>query len=181
MILISAGHYPEAKGASFGNFNEHDEAVIWAKLIAAMLGKDALVIPTGTPRQKIDFINEYHKRIPVTAAIEIHFNSAMDSQGNHVGSGCETLFCPGSMRGHVLAEAVHAQLIKVFKPDRGIKEGWYKMDPMNGPDAFLSKTAMPAIIMEPEFIHRVDNIKNHREEGCFAIAHGLESFLLEKD
>ena len=36
--------------------------------------------------------------------------------------------------------------------NRGAKEGWYRMDPNNGPDAFLAKTKCPAIIVEPFFL-----------------------------
>lgn len=175
MIFVSAGHHPQAKGASFGDFNEYDEAIIWAQLLVAMLGSDSLLVPTGKLTEKINWINQNGNKNDI--AVEIHFNSAKSADGTPVGSGCETLYCPGSIAGYNLALPVQKQLASLFRPDRGVKEGWYQMNPEKGPDAFLLRTNPVAIIIEPEFIHRVDKIKNNRDDGCYVIARGLQDYL----
>lgn len=194
MILVSAGHHPRSRGAHFGDFYEHDEAVIWAQRIVDILGSDsAILVPTGSLPEKLAWIK--HHANNSAAAIEIHFNSAqiphktgryeLDEDGNeveiieyeHIGAGSETLFCPGSFSGHRLATMIQNRICIVSKPDRGTKEGWYQMNPAKGPDVFLSDTSMPAVIVEPEFIHRRDRIVAMREQGCSAIVGGLLDYV----
>lgn len=169
MILISAGHHQLKKGASFGDFNEHDEAQEWVSLIANYMGRDAMVVPSGILQDKVKFINS----TPATVAIEIHFNSALDREGKHVGRGCETLYHPGSKTGSHIASWLQNIMAQYLPPSRGIKEGWYRMNPANGPDFFLARTNIPAIILEPEFIHHVDLIKGQRAAVCRMLADAL--------
>lgn len=176
MILVSAGHRPEARGACYQTFCEWNEAMLWASRIVQILNHEALLVPTGHLRQKVEFINARRPAV----AIEIHFNSAVDRGGNHIGEGCETLYMPGSARGRALAEHVHAAYAPLFPPDRGIKEGWYRMDPANGPDYFLRATSCPALILEPDFIHRQSDIQGNRVAACEAIAHALRSYVAQR-
>lgn len=172
MILLSAGHHQLMKGASFEGFNEHDEALKWVSLIAHHMASDCMVIPAGTLKNKIEFINEVKSG---TLAVEIHFNAAINSLGEHIGSGCETLHYPTSSIGRKLAQDVQKTLSNYFQPDRGVKEGWYRMNPENGPDFFLARTKMPAIIIEPEFIHNKKQIIEMREQCCISLAKTLIS------
>lgn len=182
MIYVSIGHHAEAKGASFGDFNEYDEATIWANLLVAMLADSSLLVPPGALKTKVEYVNNQSDAV---VALEIHFNSAKKTIVNaaganeeiNVGSGSETLYCPNSIPGFKLATAVQKELGRVFKPDRGVKEGWYRMNPKFGPDFFLVQTKIPSVIVEPEFIHRKETIINSREEGCYAIARGLQNYL----
>jgi N-acetylmuramoyl-L-alanine amidase len=171
MIFISAGHYPAAPGAKFERFIEHDEAIVWAKAITERLGKHGTLVPTGVLREKVAFINE--RIMNGDFAVEVHFNAAVDSSGTNVGRGCESLYYPGSLDGKDLAELCQGILSEFFAPDRGAKEGWYRMDPARGPDFFLAKTKCPAVIIEPEFVHRFDLIHTYREEACKDIADAL--------
>lgn len=173
MIFISAGHYPSAPGAKWERFIEHDEAVIWAQTLEAHID-NAMLVPTGVLREKVKFINE--RVINGDIAIEIHFNAARDSNNNPVGKGCETLYYPGSERGQKLAEACQAALNNFFLPDRGAKEGWYRMNKKNGPDFFLAKTVCTAVIIEPEFVHRANIIHQHRSEAVEELAAALKEF-----
>lgn len=168
-IALSAGHNPVKKGACYLNFCEYDEAVLWVELIAEHLGNHAYIVPTGKLKDKVKAINERD----CVLAVEIHFNSAVNSVGKHVGKGSETLYCPGSERGEYAANAVQEVLAPTLFRDRGIKEGWYQMNKNKGPDYFLAKTNCPAIILEPDFIHRVRHITNNRELACKAIASAL--------
>lgn len=171
MICISAGHHPQSKGASFGDFNEHDEAVLWASRIKHILGDKAMLVPFDVLRKKVNFINAMKPKM----AIEIHFNSAVDETGKHIGEGCETLYYPNSNKGKELAEVMQKSLSELFQPDRGAKEGWYRMDKKNGPDYFLARTNCVSLILEPEFIHRRDVIEANRLQACEIIATVLHS------
>jgi hypothetical protein len=174
VIFISAGHYPSAPGAKYQRFIEHDEAVIWQKLICNILGDKCISVPTGVLRTKADFINERVMNGDIAA--EIHFNAATDSRGTNVGRGSETLYYPGSDKGKALAEACQSALEELFPPNRGAKEGYYRMDPARGPDFFLAKTKCPAVIVEPEFVHRFALITEKRVAAVDKLANALLAF-----
>lgn len=174
MIIIFAGHHPAAPGASYNGFAEHDEAVRWIELISAFL--DATIVikgPVGALTMKTNYVNKRKPRI----AMDLHFNSAVDGDGNRVGRGSETLYYPRSKDGEHVARFVQEHLCKVCPPDRGVKEGYYRMDPKFGPDWFLARTCCPAIIVEPDFIHRKEEIQQARTAGSEAIAIGLRNAL----
>lgn len=170
MILVSVGHHPHSKGASFGDFNEFDEAQIWVSLICNMLGDLALQVPVGVLKKKVAFINDYcHTHQGDHIAIEIHFNSDL----KHQGHGSESLYYPISWHGQHVAEEIQDHLSRVFGPNRGAKEGWYRMDRSKGPDYFLARTQCTSVIIEPEFIHNQEHIVEGREPGCATIAQVL--------
>lgn len=183
MILISAGHHPLARGACYDGFCEYDEALKWRDEIISILGDQAVAVPTGTLPQKVKWINALDANI----AIEIHFNSAIIN-GTHVGRGCETLYYPGSKKGKDLARTIQHAIAPIHFPDRGIKEGWYRMDKpgivdydgdVEGdekPDYFLRKTNCTAIIIEPEFIHYKIEIPHKRKGTCESIAEALKGW-----
>lgn len=185
MIAVSAGHNNKAPGACFEEFCEFPEAVKWAELIVAALTQlrvEAEFVPTGSLGSKVRWINR--KRADL--AVEIHFNS----DPKHAGKGCETLYCPGSRRGEIVAKVVHDGMAAIMLPDRGIKEGWYRMDKpgvvdyagdVDGDevkDYFLRSTRCPAIILEPEFIHNKSVITNKRDVTSIMIASGLARALV---
>jgi hypothetical protein len=74
----------------------------------------------------------------------------------------------------VYAEDLLEVLSTYFKPNRGAKEGYYKLDPNNGIDYFLKETTCHAVIMEPEFIQNLDLINSSRVLCCKMIAKKLE-------
>ena len=171
MIFISAGHHAARPGASFDGFNEYDEAQLWCAQLRELMQESCLAVPTGVLKEKVAFINN---RDPSNSiAVEIHFNAAKNEAGEHIGKGCETLYFPKSVKGKQLATALNTTLAAFFEPDRGIKEGWYAMNPKNGPDFFLAKTHCPAVILEPDFIHRKEQIQARRESCCQELALSL--------
>ena len=171
MIYISVGHYEEKPGACFNGFCEFNEAKEWVKLIIERMHKDnALRVPTGTLKQKVDFINQ---RSPI-AAVEVHFNSMLSGTN---ASGSETLYHPHSKGGKQLAIEVQLAMHKAGLRDRGVKEGYYRADKTKGVDFFLDKTNCPAIIIEPEFIFNKDTILMYREKACTNIAETLLGYL----
>lgn len=174
-IFVSAGHHAHDPGAIFPPVNpvfiEHDEALAWRDLIvaaaAARRSSQVIVVPDGELSSKIAYINE-RCRAERSVAIEVHFNAGPSS-----AHGCETLHALNSEEGLVLAEIVHRPIARLFQPDRGIKVGYFRMDPKNKVDAFLRETHCPAIIIEPEFVAHHEVIRTHRAAACAGIADAL--------
>lgn len=181
-VLLSAGHSPSSKGASYNDFNEYDEATRWVLLLHDLLinthSFPCATVPTGTLLSKVAHINAdpFAK-----LAIEIHFNSD-ESKRQH---GSETLYMPGSEKGKWAAEIVQAELAGLFPPSRGAKEGWYRMDKpghvdyrgdVDGDEAvlyFLRATKPVSLILEPEFIYNRETIETKRDAACAALAAAL--------
>lgn len=188
-IAISAGHYPSSPGACHRGKCEHEEASVWINNLYREMsdeGYDVLVVPTGGLSSKVRAINEFEADI----AMEIHFNAC----GDCGASGCETLYYPGSSRGQLLAESIQYPLSAALKNrDRGVKEGWYKMDRPGETDFpgdedgdevvdyFLRATKCPAIILEPEFIEEIAykdrfELMEMLNLGVEAIMQGVEDY-----
>lgn len=189
MIAVSAGHFLKARGAHNGNgFYEYPETQWWAEAIVkhfnenvpANIGKAYFINP-GRLGQKVRDVNQMVINRQVKLAVEVHFNSAPGGRAK----GCETLYCPGSEKGKEAARTVHNRYSKLFLPDRGIKEGWYKMDrpgyvdyegDVEGdekPDYFLRMTTCVALILEPQFIQKQNSIEDNRDEAVQLIAQGM--------
>lgn len=183
MIFISAGHHEQSRGAKFNNLTEFALATIWVKKLVELLNEKCFRVPGGRLQDKVDFINNWADKDSL--AVEIHFNSAKmwkdlnrdgiidDDEMVHVGRGSETLYYPGSTKGKSAALTVQDSLGNIMKPNRGAKEGWYRMNPENGPDFFLKKTNCTALIIEPEFIDNTEALRDNFDEACYAIASSL--------
>lgn len=183
MIFISAGHHAEKQGAEFEGITEYSLTTVWADRIFLLLGADnAIRVPNGYLADKVDFINKHNANL----AVEIHFNSFKiwkdlnenglidDGELKYAGRGSETLYYPGSKKGLLAATTIQNALGDIFPPNRGAKEGWYKMNPANGPDYFLKKTKCISLIIEPEFIDNQDIITDNMECACYIIADTLQ-------
>jgi hypothetical protein len=194
-VAVSAGHYPEAKGASYEGVSEFDIAKIWQPELVDAINEAAndyigrhiylqgKMISWGKLPAKVDEIN----RLKADLAIEIHFNAGA------VTSGCETLFAPGSAKGTRAATLIQKEMSRSSGVrSRGAKEGWYKMDKpgvvdyagdVEGDekiDYFLRETSCPAIIIEPEFISQLDTIERIRKPVISAIVGVIGMFAEEK-
>lgn len=167
MIIVTPGHYGSATGATNPNgFSEYPETRHWAHFLCRCLGNKGRYVAAQPLPAKVRAINKLCKEREVTLAIEIHFNSAKNSLGQHVGEGSETLYYPDSERGKYYATRVQEVLGRLFPPDRGVKEGWYRRRQTSGALYFLEYTHCPAIIIEPEFIHLERRITQRREACC---------------
>jgi N-acetylmuramoyl-L-alanine amidase len=193
IVLLSAGHYPSARGACFPAsggphaFCEHDEAVRWVAQLTPLIREQYPVVevPTGTIESKVTWLNSYS--VPadhrVALAAEVHFNSNEQRRG----SGSEVLYYPGSRRGRRAAELVQEALAVIYR-DRGVQEGWYLGDKPGRIDyigdvegdekllAFLSPPRFPSVIIEPEFIFNRAVIEATRDEVCELIAQAIIEF-----
>lgn len=188
-VAISAGHYPEKQGAVWDGISEFDEAQIWQREICESLRQwaiakavDVVVHETqwGGLRQKVAEINSQSCDL----AIEIHFNAG----GTARTSGAEILIYPNSAGGMSIARRMMKPLAEAMETkSRGIKEGWYRMDrphviDFEGDvmgdeviDYFLRETNCPALILEPEFMQQIENIRRLREAGIEAIVNAITS------
>ena len=184
-VAISAGHNPDAQGAKVRDpsdrnkeVTEYDYTVPWQAELIRQLNELETVdhlyirpqfVETGGLKHKVEQIN----KAKCDLAIEIHFNAGAKT------NGCETLFAPDSVLGKDWAKIVHGHLQRAMgNKNRGIKEGWYKMDQpgvvdyagdVDGdeqPDYFLAKTRMPALILEPEFMWEIQNAEDKMVEAC---------------
>lgn len=190
-VFVSAGHNPLQVGAVFndtasGNvYTEYSHTLKYANSLVSALTAikvPVVLVPSGSLTNKISFINKAAKAGDI--AIEIHFNSSPTQKGK----GCETLYCPGSSKGEALAKKIQNAIVKAIPSvvDRGVKEGWYKMDipnkvdypgDKNGdevPDAFLANTKPLAVIVEPFFMNEVSSIQTNMELVARAIASALK-------
>lgn len=187
-VFVSAGHNPIQVGAVYTvpNTNkiitEYSLTKLYADAIESALvavGIKVNKVPTGSLTSKINHINKYAVKGDI--AIEVHFNSDPGLKG----VGCETLYCPGSVNGKATATRIQANIIKAIRTDitdRGIKEGWYRMDvpgrvdfpgDKNGdevPDAFLANTKCVGIIVEPFFMKEFEKAKLYQTIVARAIA-----------
>lgn len=176
-VALSIAHYPEAPGAGYNGFYEHFESVVWTMLIAQVLkdhGMEAVIAPVDTLECKVAWVNKQKAAL----ALEVHFNG--DSDANV--KGCETLHYPKSKEGISLARTVHDSYIDTMNTnDRGIKVGYYQMNPDKPIDYFLRETNCPAIITEPEFISQIHSITKHRCKATTDIAIGICKYLEQGD
>ena len=173
MILVSAGHHPSAKGAHHGDFYEHDEAVRWRDDLVAQLGDRGVAVPVptvaspGADKEKADFINA---AADARLAVEIHFNSLDTTQTLPSERGCLTYYYPGSQPGRRAAQRVQEVLRMFFPPDLGAHDGYVRMEPSRGIIWFLRDTKCMALLIEPQFIDRKEDIQAKRHDCCVALA-----------
>jgi len=168
MFLLSIGHYPEAPGATNGQYNEHDIATRWAERIETILLSSNFpieIVPVGGLGDKVDFINN-HPDVEFTA--ELHFNSNINANGS------ECLHYPGSEGGQRFSDIILDEFEKreIFQPNRGSKEGYYYKNGKKTGDIlyFLENTKVSSALIEPQFIYHAKDIEKHFYEGCDSIA-----------
>jgi hypothetical protein len=144
-IAVSNGHNPTHPGFKADNISEYSEMALLTGMVVShiqMAGHIAYLVGTGPLEDKVNAIND----LGVDCAIELHLNAG----GGH---GYETLHCPGSTAGMRLATSINQAIgLVMASRNRGVKEGWYHMDPKNDPDYFLWKTNCPAVINELYFL-----------------------------
>ena len=172
-LAISIAHHKNAKGASYGDMNEFDVSVIISELLFTYCKLfmfddiEAVLVPEGRLHNKVKFINDNDFDV----AIEVHLNSHIDKSI----SGHEVLYCPDSYKGKKLADRINKALsLENYTKNRGVNEGWYRMEVGGRVDYFLARTNCPAVIIEPEFIAKLDM----KDIWCVveAIAKGVHSY-----
>lgn len=183
-VFISAGHNPSQVGACNGSWCEYPNACEWVDLVTSALttsGISVVKVPTGSLTEKVAFINSKYKRGDI--AIEIHFNSNVNAKGS------ESLYYHASVKGRSLATIIQKHISPIFAPDRGAKEGWFRMDKpgvldyvgdVDGdekPDYFLAKCAPVAVIVEPEFVYNKTKLDANKHNACIAISKAIIEYL----
>ena len=193
-LIISAGHNPQKSGASWQGIREHDQAMKWVNEIADYLTlKQVKVIQvaTGSLREKVEHVNQWVNIDKNSIAVELHFNAA----GTTYVQGNETLYYPNSVAGKQLATTFNTKFMELAQQwvikDRGVKEGWYRMDrpgvidfygDEDGdemPDYWLRKTKCPSLILEPCFMCQLTDIGESWKQVAHAVAEALLDSLQE--
>ena len=174
-VAVSVGHWPEDQGAAFRDVSEYGllapvVGFLVRRLTAA--GAHAFLVPARPLSKKIQWVNAR----AVDLAVEVHANADPDPDGpdDPEAYGAETLFCKGSAQGVKAAAAIQEQLVASFivsgppVRDRGVKA--------RSNLGFLTGTAMPAVIVEPEFIDHIPGLGallENPEVVGYAIADGI--------
>ena len=196
-LIISAGHNPDATGASWNNLKEYTETEKWVNYIQGRLEKsdkvDVYRIPPVGLKSKVAEVNSVVGGVgrDNVLAVELHFNAA----GKTFVRGIETLYYPGSTKGEQAALRFNRKYMLIMKNEygieiknRGAKAGWYRMDApgvvdyagdVDGdekPDYFLAKTACTALILEPHFLCELENMDNWTDSAS-AVADALEAVM----
>lgn len=160
LVFINPGHsyngQPDA-GACYNGKRECDVAAMIGKSLAVALSHyenvqtqvyqqyddPGLVSKKNNSNAQLMAVTKKANIVKADYFVSIHLN-ALNAQSK----GTETLYLPGSTWGKVMAQSVHAELIKPMNSyifyDRKIKE--------RGDLAVLKYTNMPAILVEVGFI-----------------------------
>ena len=191
MIYISAGHHQTFKGARHLDFWEYDEALLWRDEIVGNLGvngravaappsdlvfltEDQLKDPKACRRVETDArlykLSQINKAEDARLAVEVHFNSLDTTKTLPSERGCLTYYYPGSQSGRRMAQQVQEVQRQFFAPDLGAHEGYVQMNKSMGVIWFLALTKCPALIIEPQFIDRKEDIQAKRHDCCVALA-----------
>lgn len=168
MIMLSAGHDSRFWGASNIHYGviEHYLALDICDMVMARFGHDIRVgfldmskhARMWKKRQdslnaKVALLNHLHQIEPVDLAIELHFNACP----SHLGHGAECLYW-GNQEGEISERSKY--FADLFLPELEAFDG--KIDGRDNRHdqslAWLSQTAMPAIVMEPLFIDNENDV-----------------------
>jgi len=177
-IAVSIGHHPERPGYSTDKTSEYQEMCVVAGYLVQALQKHgymAFLIGSRPLDQKVAQVNNISGK--ADCAIELHLNAAG-------GVGFETLYMPGSKKGKSLAQSVNGSMGEYLgSRNRGVKAGYYQMNPNNEPDYFLRATNCPAIITEAYFLDNNEECERYVGNTLFylhladSIAGGVIKFL----
>ena len=173
-VFISAGHFPQRPGACWRGFCEYDEADKWVKEIGlAMHEEFATQVPPGAIKSKVEYIRA--RAVPGDVVVEIHFGYSV---GEHPsGRGCIAMHTPYDEESRELARVCLRAVSRYFAPSLGVTEGWYRGRPDFGPHFLLGSLEIPAVLLEPQFIHHREEIQRKRAACCEAIAAELLEFV----
>ena len=149
-ICIDAGHGGKDPGAMGALSNEKDNVLKTALAIGIVAEANGIeVVYTRTTDVYLELLEraKIANKEDVDLFISVHNNSYSDPT---VG-GIETWHYPGSVNGSKLAEYVHTEMINVVDfANRGVKTAKFTV---------LSRTRMPAILLELGFISNLEEEK----------------------
>lgn len=173
-IALSAGHQPTQQGAHVSDVSEYGITcqIIGESInLLSKLGHEAWLIGAGFNVDQVKQINE----LDCDCGLELHFNSFSDPKFR----GTEVLHA-GSRAGIQLAGCLQKSLVASLKTkDRGIKIGYYQLNPSKPLDYMLERTNCPFVIVEPLFLSNPDDFlilqKSYSTIAC-AIVDGLIQF-----
>jgi len=164
-IIIDPGHGGHDSGALGPNGIRESDIVLAVsqKLVAKLETRGVIASLTRNDDVFISLSERaaIANRAEADIFVSIHCNSA-----ERPAKGIETFSYPGSDGGKRLAAKIQTSLTQTFAnhPDRGIKTARFSV---------LRKTAMPAVLVELEFIHTPDGenfLSNPAVQDLYALA-----------
>lgn len=173
LVAVDAGHGGDDPGAvGPSGLREKDVTldVAW-RLAARLLDVGARV---GLTRDGDVYVDLYERARVANAwgadlFVSIHFNAST----NRSVSGIETYYHPNKPDSRPLAEAIQRELVAALGgPNRGVKTANF---------AVLRETAMPAVLVEANFISNPDveaklRTEEYRQRIADAIARGIQAY-----
>ena len=161
IVCLDPGHGGRDSGATYKDLVEKTLNTLLAAEIATILspkhgvyitriGVDAYMRNGGRVR--------YANSINADVFISVHHNAS----SSHKGNGFEVLHYPYSRNGIKLASALVRKVCGSWNIKcRGIKPGYYRGDKSRGILSVLSKTKMPAILLEAFFVDGSEDYKRY--------------------
>ena len=147
------------RGPGRGSFREQEICrEICDRMARHLSRRDVAVFDPKTDERALDYPAYLRERIEamnaarVSAALELHLNASSEPGVNYV----LCLHAPGSEPGRLLAEHVAKELAAAQRTDDdGMPDALVRPDTWLGAGqrkAFLRRTMMPAVIVEPAFL-----------------------------
>lgn len=177
LICIDPGHGGRDPGAvGLEPYELHEDDVAWSVSTATAAVLERLGRPHIVTRSQREYVSpgaraRFANEQRAAAFVSVHCNA----HGSPNAAGFEVLHYPGSRRGATLASAILGRLAWwVPGPNRGLKP--------RANLSVLSKTAMPAVLVELPFISNpaelqwLANLKNQAAAGR-SIAAGVDDWI----
>jgi N-acetylmuramoyl-L-alanine amidase len=166
MVVIDPGHGGKDPGAVASGLNEKDlNLEISLELLRILNERQSKAALTRSEDVYLSLEQRCEMALNLKADrfLSIHCNAASDQSA----TGIEVFHAPVSDPGEIFALALHQELTKLGRVDRGVKPAGYFV---------LKHTRMPACLVECGFITNPEEaewLKNHIPEIAQALARGI--------
>lgn len=172
-IILNAGHTKSGAGSgAIGFLNESEETrkvVSWVRHYLQGKGHTVIVANVDKAESQAAYLygvaRQANKHADADLFVTIHFNAA-----NGKGQGCECYTWKGKKTA--AAVGICEELNKYGFRNRGVKDGSYLY--------LISKTKMPAVLVEVCFLDNIKDVETYREAGTNKIAQAITRGILKK-
>lgn len=169
LIVIDPGHGGQDPGAVASGLQEKDLNLAISREMMDLIQKNGF--PAGLTRTEDAFLSlqqrcEIANNLRATLFLSIHCNGSPVQSA----SGIEVYYNDGSDDGKKFARALHKELSRLGRNDRGVKPAEYYV---------LKHTHMPACLVECGFITNREEavwLKDHISEIAQALARSVGGF-----
>jgi len=169
LIVIDPGHGGKDPGAVANGLEEKNLNL----QISRELGKRLLskgILAQLTRGSDLDLSLEDRCKTANNWTADLFLSVHCNASPNPLAQGIETFHHPSSPAGNRLAQAIHQELAKLGRRDRGVKTAEFYV---------LKHTRMPAVLVECGFVTNpaeAEWIKTHIPDLALALAKGIQNF-----